>query len=112
MNDLPDFRVPLQPGEGHKDAIHVPIVPVVASERLAPGQHVGLVSPDNSRLVGPCEEPLGIVNPFLTEPVEAGTEFWLFVYPGTIASLYHVWQHPAFARAQALEREKLFHGRS
>jgi hypothetical protein len=82
------------PGEdARRDAIHIAVAPVVAAARLLPGQHVGLQEDGQA-----CahEEPIGIVDPFLTEAVAAGQRFWLFLYPGTITSLRHVWTHPAF----------------
>lgn len=72
-----------------RDAIHVAIAPVVAKEKLFPGQDCGLG--------GTAKEPIGIVDPFLTKPVQPEQGFWLFLYPNTITSLRHDWTHPAFA---------------
>ena len=71
-----------------RDAIHLAVEPVVAKERLLPGQNVGVN--------GTTENPMGIVDPFLKNPVEIGQRFWLVVYPRQINSLRHVWTHPAF----------------
>jgi hypothetical protein len=69
------------PDAGSKrDAVHVAIVPMVATKTLRPGE----------RLTN------GIVDPFLTEPVEVGQRFWLCLYPNTVTSLRHVWTHPAY----------------
>jgi hypothetical protein len=97
----------IEDGDRRRDAIHIAVAPVTAAERLAPGQHVGLVREGSTELVGPCDRPIGIVDPFLAEDVEPGSRFWLFLYPGTITALRHVWTHPAFAAAAAAVREKL-----
>lgn len=90
-------------GEAHRDAIHVPTAPVVAVERLAPGQHVGLV---DGKAAG-AGTRIGIVDPFLTVAVEAGQQFWLCLYPGTITSLRHEWVHPAFDGAKVISEKWL-----
>ena len=46
-----------------------------AADRLAPGQHVGLVQDGNLELVGPCDRKIGVVDPFLAEEVELGQRF-------------------------------------
>ena len=97
----------IEDGDRRRDAIHIAIAPVTAVQRLAPGQHVGLVKEDNLELVGPCECNIGIVDPFLVADVEPGQRFWLFLYPGTITGLRHVWTHPAFTRVAAAVKEKL-----
>lgn len=79
---------------GYRDAIHVAVVPVTAAERLRPGDHVDAAG-------GTEGKPVGIVDPFLTAPVRKGERFWLFLYPGTIRSLRHHWQHDAFPEAGA-----------
>lgn len=78
-----------------KDAIHIAIVPVTADEELQPGQHVGFV--DGNTYVGTHPEPVGIVDPFLKNPVKKGEKCWLCMYPYTITALRHEWKHPAFS---------------
>lgn len=76
-----------------QDAIHIAVAPVVAYRTLRPGEHIGLTEGGEADLF---EKPIGIVDPFLTQPVKKGDKFWLFLYPGSITSLKHFWTHPAF----------------
>lgn len=80
-----------------RDAIHVAIVPVVARDKVFPSQHVGLVDGQATALLS---DRIGIVDPFLGTPVQPGETFWLFLYPGSITSLRHVWTHPAMDGSQ------------
>lgn len=81
-----------------RDAIHIAVEPVKAAVTLYPGQHVGTDADGNANTNG--VELLGIVDPFLTGPVYPGQPFWLLVYPRTITSLRHVWEHPSFPPVQ------------
>lgn len=85
-----------------RDAIHLAVDPVVAVEGLYPGQDVGFVDGG----VGMCDNPVGIVDPFLKDAVKAGDMFWLVVYPREITSLRHVWSHPKFDDEAEDEVEK------
>lgn len=79
--------------EQQRDAIHVAVAPVVAGQPLCGGDHVGL---DEKGEAVRSRDSIGVVDPFLREPVKTGQRFWLFLYPGTITSLRHDWSHPAF----------------
>lgn len=82
-----------------RDAIHLAVEPVVAGERLFPGDHVGR-GEDGRWVRKPRAEAVGIVDPFLdVARVQEGERFWLVIYPRQITSLRHVWEHPAFAEA-------------
>lgn len=85
------------PEGAHRDAIHIAVAPMVAMERLWPGQHIGLVDGGASTNV---TERIGIVDPFLREPIFPGTRFYMFLYPNTITELHHEWVHPAFTVAK------------
>jgi hypothetical protein len=79
-------------GEGHsRDAIHVAVMPAKAAYPLKPGEHVGPVA---EGVMGICDDPIGIVDPFLPDNVRGGQWFWLCIYPRRITSLRHVWTHP------------------
>jgi hypothetical protein len=107
MDNGPQLGKLIVDGDRRRDAIHIAVAPVTAAVRLAPGQHVGLVQKGNLDLVGPCDDNIGVVDPFLVEDIEPGQRFWLFLYPGTITGLRHVWTHPAYTAVAAAVREKL-----
>lgn len=86
----------IEDGERRRDAIHIAVAPVMASTALKPGDHIGLVEDGNTELAGPCENNIGIVDPYLTADVEEGQRFWMFLYPQSITSLRHIWTHPEF----------------
>lgn len=100
-----------QPKLGHlidanqkRDAIHIAVAPVVATERLSPGQDIGFIEEGNKEKVcGHAKNPIGIVDPFLTMAVFKGDRFWMFLYPYSITSLRHAWTHPAFSTRQPEE---------
>ena len=77
-----------------RDAIHIAVAPMVAKCKVFPGQDVGLhpVTDTNTPHVG-------IVDPFLKEPVFPGQRYFIFLYPNTITGLRHEWTHPAFTSA-------------
>lgn len=94
-----------------RDAIHIAVAPVVATERLAPGQHIGFVIAGDTAKVchsGDGVTGIGIVDPFLKAPVFQGERFWMFLYPQTIQGLRHDWTHPAFVAPEpsALDKSK------
>lgn len=76
-------------GEELRDAIHLAVVAMVASEKLFPGQRL-------NKDGGTTGETIGIVDPFLRGPVMPGQHFWFVIDPRTITSLRHVWTHPDF----------------
>lgn len=83
-------------GPKERDAIHVAVAPVIASERLYPGQHIGLKTDGDHETVTAKAIHIGIVDPFLPRYVEPGERFWMFLYQQSITSLKHNWTHPAF----------------
>lgn len=79
-------------GINDRDAIHLAVLPAIAAVRLGVGERVtfrdGKAHPDRNGV--------GIVDPFLDRDVEIGEKFWYVLRPRQIASLRHVWSHPAF----------------
>ena len=78
-------------GKAFRDAIHVAVAPVDCGDSwLGPGEPVflrkGKGYGDGERSE---EESIGIVDPYLKEPVYRGQRFWLFLYLGTVEGLRH-----------------------
>lgn len=91
--------------EGKRDAIHVAVEPCIAAEQLYPGQHIGITE---GKATTKTDKKVGIVDPFLTGFVPEGKMFWLLVYPRTITSLRHVWEHPEFGQVKVTIESKAF----
>ena len=86
----------LAPTDAGRDAIHIAVMPVMAAQILMPGDHIGffLGSVIEVIAVNRMVKGLGIVDPFLTAPVQVGERFLMVLYPRTITGLTHVWTHP------------------
>lgn len=79
-----------------RDAIHLAVFNAVAGAYMKPGTHVTLMADKQTAVPAVSGNGVGIVDPFLSKKVSFGERFWLVVYPRTITSLRHVWEHPAF----------------
>jgi len=95
QNEGPQFGQLIHDNNRLRDAVHIAVIPVTATESLKPGEHIGLVHDDNEH-VGRSGANIGIVDPFLVEEVEPGQRFYLFLYPNTVTGMRHAWSHPAF----------------
>ena len=83
-----------------RDAIHIPVIPMVAGESL--GRGVEVVVKD-----GVCiradSVAVGIVDSYRKKGVKKGESFWLMLYPKTILSLRHEWVHPSIPSSESDE---------
>ena len=77
-----------------RDAIHVAILPVVATCQLWPGQAVNLIQDTNEVEPATGEEKDGIVDPFYHSPIYPGDRFYMCLMPGTVTGMRHHWEHP------------------
>jgi hypothetical protein len=90
-----------------RDAIHIAVAPVIATEILFPGQAIGFAEAGNTEKVNrQAVQKIGIVDPYLKLAVAPGQRFWMFLYPNTVTSLRHDWSHPTFDANAAQESEK------
>jgi hypothetical protein len=95
MSDIAIGYIINEKTEAKKDAIHVPVAPVRAAGLLRPGVHVGFIG-EGDLVSNTSDYHIGIVDPFLINPVKQGEKFWLFLYPGAVSTLRHDWSHPKF----------------
>lgn len=81
-----------------RDAIHIAVYPVTATEELLPGTPIGFMPDSYSHVrnesVRSSPGIVGIVDPFLTAPVQTGQMFWMLLIPYSISTLRHEWTHP------------------
>lgn len=83
--------------DAQRDAVHVAVIPVVATVKVHPGQRVNAAGV-------PSDKPVGIVDPYLETAVLPGERYFLCLFPGTVTSLRHVWTHPSFEDVLKSER--------
>lgn len=86
-----------------RDAIHCAVIPVMASEGINPGDHVGIRRGTD---ISSRDNPIGIVDPFIRRRVLRGEWFYLILYPGTTINLRHEWDHPMITSQAEREVEK------
>jgi hypothetical protein len=97
-------------GEWPRDAVHIAVIPVTVGYQAKPGARVTVSAwsadeiraypreddeDDNPDDYGP-ERTVGILDPFLREPLKSGDRCWMLLLPGTITSLRHEWSSPRF----------------
>lgn len=83
--------------EDIRDAFHIAVITMKASEMLRPAQRVGILSPG---IAGPSENCIGIVDPFLIDVVPKESKFLLCLLPNTVTGMTHHWKHPIFDSSQ------------
>lgn len=79
-----------------RDAVHIAVIAAKAAHKVFAGQHV--CYSEGVAYTGKENASVGIVDPYLAEPVEEGQRFWLHLYPRTVTSLKHEWEHPSIPR--------------
>ncbi len=84
--------------DARRDAVHVAVVPLVASQALDPGDHFWLDEHGQAKKSTGQRGRLtiGVADPYYDGVILKGERFWGLLYPNTITELRHVWSHPAF----------------
>lgn len=82
------------PESAQRDAIHIAIAPVVAGAILHAGMRVIL---EDGKAIPSAKNSIGIVDPFIRQPIREGERFWLLLHQNTIVGMRHHWSHPAFS---------------
>lgn len=90
---------------GIRDAVHVPVISVIAHANLRRSEYIGIVEKDGQIVSSFDNTPIGIVDPFSpTVIINKDDDFWLCLYPNTITSLRHVWEHPVLSSLSISEK--------
>jgi hypothetical protein len=85
----------LATGRTERDAVHIAVIAMIAGERLQPGERVRFADRSKNVMVGGYDDDvIGVVDPFLEEPVNIGETFWLCLLPNSTKALRHAWTHP------------------
>lgn len=96
-------------GFAERDAIHVPVIPLVAGERLYRSSRFRLFSGSRDVALSATyigAKAIGIVDPFLWGLfVEKDERFWGFLFPGTLVGIRHHWSHPDFDSPRIITNE-------
>lgn len=90
----------------YRDAIHIAVYPVTATEDLMPGSTIGFMPDSFSHVRMAGKDALGIVDPFLPLPVKVGQMFWMLLTPYTISSLRHEWTHPQIPQRDDIRKHE------
>lgn len=87
-----------------RDAVHIAIISIKAGCNLTRGENV-IVDENGDAIPANDKKPCGIVDPFGPFAMKEGEWFWLCLYPQSITSLQHVWQHPMFPEIGTQEKK-------
>lgn len=100
----PRFNQILDDHDVERDAIHCPIIKVMATTKLAHGERIDLVKDSSGQW---CAYPfthanlgracIAVVSPFLNTVLE-GELFYAWLEPESLQKLWHNWTHPILDR--------------
>lgn len=95
---MSDIQLGTEPAyDAKRDAIHVAVAPLRASDPLKAGDRVWVSDGRAFKETAAMKaHTVGIVDPFLTVPIYPGDKIWVVLFPGTAKGLRHAWSHPDF----------------
>ena len=80
-----------------RDAVHIPIIPVVADGRIYPRSQLNLHKKDDvvrASLAGEVSsKAIAVVDPFINTVIESGDLFYAWLRPESTYKLWHEWTH-------------------
>lgn len=81
-------------GDKARDAVHIGVIPAFSEDFLLAGDRVYIkeVVGDSIKVGNKGSKYVGIVDPFLTEELEANQKFWVFLAPNLSRELRHDWK--------------------
>lgn len=79
-----------------RDAVHVPIIPVIADTNLYPGEYLTLIKETDGSFRAKhwdqkTSRHLAVVDPFLFEGARSGELFYAWLRPESTQKLWHEW---------------------
>lgn len=82
-----------------RDAVHVPIYPLEAGEKLSAKDDIVIGKDGRAYLCAVGDQATGIADPFLkvrSAIINEGDWFYICLYPNTVTGMVHHWAHPDF----------------
>lgn len=79
-----------------RDAVHIPIVPVIAGGFIKPRSLLTLSKKSSGDIFAKVSEmptSIAVVDPFISETINPGEIFYAWLRPESAQKLWHEWTH-------------------
>lgn len=87
-----------------RDAIHIAVMPSIATVVIRPGQKV-FVTPSGEACLPTVLAAVGIADPYLEQTIEEGEKFFTYLFPLTTTGMRHHWTHPTLGSGEREENQ-------
>jgi hypothetical protein len=87
-------------GQELRDATHVAVYKAQAAHILGRGDYVEVC--EGLAYLSNRANSIGIVDPFLKDPVKRGEFFLVVLFPGSTKNLRHHWSHPSLPEKESV----------